>query len=167
MMKYNMQWYFFSLLDFQLDFYVFRLEKFNSFVSFTQQITNTGDSLAKLNNNFLTNSLFDFNYSILIICLLVIAILLIKILASKPFNEGIKTVINIGTAMVLGATLAGAGNSRDRDEEERRKQKEEEERKQKEEEERKQKEEDERKQKEEDERKQKEEDEKNAKKSWW
>lgn len=156
--------YFMGLLGFQIDLdqvghgggvHGFNLEYSKNYDSFIQKFENMDDIIHNLNNNLFFENLLDFNYNFLIIGLLVIPIFIIGIiiLESKPFNEGIKTVVNIGTALVIGTTLAGTGNSRDRDEEERRKQQEEEERKQPEKNERKQQEEDELKQQEEDEKK--------------
>jgi hypothetical protein len=140
--------YFLSLFGFQLDQHGFRLEDYKSYVSLIQKIENMDDMNHNLYNNLFFDTLFDFNYNYLILIILGILvipfiILGVIILESKGFNEGVKAIVNLGTALVICATLAGGGDSRDRDEKERVK----EERKQREEEERKQKEEDEKRKK--------------------
>ena len=61
----------------------------------------------------LNEGTFILNPFWIIITILVITGIIFTL--SKPYQEGLKTVIQIGTCLVIGATLAQAGNSQDDD----------------------------------------------------
>ena len=134
-----------------------------------------GSIMGYIVNNLFTGVFFEYHISCIIgafigAILLITIIILIgaRTLESKPINEGIKTVINLGVCALTGIALANAGNSRDDDE---RRRKEEEEQRRREEEERRR-EEERRKREEEQERRKEEEtktenDKKGKGKGWW
>ena len=111
------------------------LDSFNSFILDAFFNLLIIDALVELN-------IYGFLGAIIGGFLLITVILIIgpRVLESKPINEGIKTVINLGVAALTGIALANASNGRDDDERKRR---------------------------EEEEKKRREEEAKNAKKSWW
>lgn len=100
--------------------------EFHDYVSFIKKTLNIWGFLDKTFNNFFIDAFFYLNnYCLFISCLLLTLIIVIIILASRPFNEGLKTVLRLGACAITGATLANAANGKDDDDERRRREAEE------------------------------------------
>jgi len=88
----------------------------DNYVSVLNKLENMVAIVDNIFNKLFIDVLFELNnFCIIGVILLITVIILIGpgILAYKPINEGIKTVINLGVSALTGIALANAANGRD------------------------------------------------------